>query len=42
MNLGPEVYVVLITVVILIAAMKYDDHRRAKYDADNHGHKPAE
>lgn len=42
MNLGPEVYVVLITVVILIAAMKYDDHRRAKYDADNQPNAPAE
>jgi len=34
MNIGPEVYVALILAVILIAMMKYDDHKRAKRDAD--------
>lgn len=42
MNLGPEVYVVLITVTILIAAMKYDDRKRAKRDAENQQGAPAE
>jgi len=34
MNLGPEVYIALMVAVFLIAAMKYDDHKRAKRDAD--------
>jgi len=42
MNIGAEVYVVLVLVVILIAAMKYDDRRRAKYDAGGDDHKSPE
>jgi len=42
MNLGPEVYVVFVLVVILLAAMKYDDRKRAKHDADNQPNAPAE
>jgi len=41
MNLGPEVYVVFVLVVILLAAMKYDDRKRAKRDADNQPDAPA-
>jgi len=35
MNLGPEVYIALMVAVVLIAAMKYDDRKRAKRDAEN-------
>ena len=42
MNLGPEVYLALLVMVILIIAMKYDDRKRAKRDADNQPDAPAE
>jgi len=35
MNIGPEVYAVFVLVVILLAAMKYDDRKRAKRDAES-------
>ena len=41
MNLGPEVYIALIVVVILLAAMKYDDRKRAKHDAESQPDAPA-
>ncbi|MDD9811882.1 MAG: hypothetical protein OXU71_09245 [Gammaproteobacteria bacterium] len=41
MNLGPEVYVVFVLVVILLAAMKYDDRKRAKHDAESQPDAPA-
>jgi len=41
MNLGPEVYLALMVMVILLTAMKYDDRKRAKHDADNQPDAPA-
>lgn len=41
MDIGPEVYVVFVLVVILLAAMKYDDRKRAKHDAENQPDAPA-
>jgi len=42
MDIGPEVYVVFVLVVILLAAMKYDDRKRAKRDAENQPDAPVE
>lgn len=42
MNLGPEVYVVLVVVTILLIAMKYDDRKRAKRAAESRQSAPAE
>jgi len=37
MGIGPEVYAVFVLVVVLLIAMKHDDRRRAKRDAENQG-----